>query len=131
MTSLQKYLWPFEGMYHLDNYLRESDKLDSSSGFPKWEQWVDEDKLIVQFLVAGYPRESFTISAQQERLTIEAKKTDKQEKSKFAGRSFKQTLQDPHGQWDFASACVEHKDGILRLEVPIRAEAQTKLLTIK
>jgi HSP20 family molecular chaperone IbpA len=133
MTLPQKYIWPFDALYHLDDYIRTLDKSDSG-GFPKWEQWVEGEnnsKLVIQFLIAGYPRECINVSAQADRLTISADKAPKHALSRFAGRSFKQTLQDAHGCWDFTRADVEYKDGILRLEVPLREEAQTKALVIR
>jgi HSP20 family molecular chaperone IbpA len=131
MTSRQRFIWPFEGLYHLDDYLRELDKTDGSQGFPKWEQWVEDNNLVIQFLVAGYSREDFSVYAQQDKITVEAQKAQKQKNSRFAGRAFKQSLQDPHGCWDFQSADITYKNGILKLVIPMKKESNSHKLTIR
>lgn len=129
--TLQKYIWPFEGMHYLDDYLNTLDKMSGDHGFPKWEQWIDDDWLVVQFLVAGYSKEDFSIEAQSDSITVEARKTQKHPKSKFAGRAFKQSLKDVHGKWNFNEADISYENGILKIEVPMKKEAHSHKLKIR
>ena len=100
---------------------------------PKWEQWTSDDKLYIRFLLAGYPKESLSIEAFEDKLTVKAERVSPEPKpllSNLACRGFRQEFYCTTAQWDLVKAETSYKDGLLLISIPLKEKCKGKLLTI-
>lgn len=96
---------------------------------PNTEQYIENDKLVVELSLAGVSREMLSVEENNEELTIRA---DKWEGARgLAGRGFKTHLVDMKKNWDFKNIDATFTNGILRLVIPPRAEKPPNMVKIK
>jgi HSP20 family molecular chaperone IbpA len=139
MTSLQHFfspVWPYQELSRIEDLFYDLDKTGLfSSGFPKWEQFINdkdnEKVLVIQFILAGYPKDKLSVEVFGDKIVISAKKIDDGDCGRFARRAFKKEFHDTHGCWDFDKSTSTYIDGILKLEIPQREAKKGKLLEIK
>lgn len=102
-----------------------------SSDHPRYEQWVEGNKLFIEFALAGYKKENLYIEQVDDLLVVGAKKQEDKSTRRLAARSFKVKFTNPRGQWNFNKIIAIYEDGILKLEVPLVESKQPTQITIQ
>ena len=106
-----------------------------SAGFPVTDLYTENDKLIFEFALAGYQKESIGIETEDDKLTVfvDAKEplyTDrKYYQSKIARRNFKVSYAIPI-QYDLSEVVALFDNGILKVVLPKRQESMKKQISI-
>lgn len=90
---------------------------------------------VMEFALPGFTKEDLDVSVVDNILTIDAEKRDEEEKTEVEGRtyvcrrlakrSFKNSYKLPSAA-DIEHIDVQMKDGMLRIAVPLKEEAQRK-----
>ena len=94
------------------------ENLFHSNDHPRYEQWIENDKLFIQFALAGYKKQNLFVEQTGELLSVGAKKQVEEKERRLAARAFTVKFTNPKGQWDFGKVVATYKDGLLLLEVP-------------
>ena len=102
-----------------------------NTGYPKYEQYIDGDTLVMRFALAGVPKDAISVEANETEIIVKSDKVNKDEKSQFASRSFVKEFRDVTGRWDFYKADVEYINGMLTIRIPPKANTKIKQLKVK
>lgn len=91
-----------------------------TKGFPKGGVSLDKDgNAVIQLALAGYSKDSLSISVEDNRLVISAEKQEGDEDGAlFARRAFTKEFPNFTHEWDLKAAEATYKDGLLRVVVP-------------
>jgi HSP20 family protein len=108
----------------------------SNTGFPVTDLYTENDKLIFEFALAGYTRDSINIHTEDDKLIVGAdedhieKPDRKYYQSRIAKRNFKVYYAIP-SQYNLGSIDAKFEDGVLTIIIPKREESIKKLIDIK
>jgi HSP20 family molecular chaperone IbpA len=103
----------------LDLFDQTAQNLALSRGFPKGGMFVEDGKLNIEFVLAGYKREQLSVVVEDNKMIISADKCEGDDKKHWrASRAFKQTFSNFDQQWNLQNAEVTFEDGLLRVIVP-------------
>lgn len=104
--------------------------LKTSETFPKFQTKVTDEHLVIQFALAGFPRDKLNIEVRGDVITVKGDKVD-DDSNLFAGRAFTWSRRDVQGIWNFDQSEVKYEDGMLTIKAPKKEELKPKLLEIK
>ena len=125
----------FRGFFDaLDVYNPTTQTLSIRKGFPKGDIFLDKDgNRVIELALAGYSKEQLSVTVEDGKLTVAAKKCEGDEESRtLARRAFTQTFSNLGKDFNLEKAEVSYKDGLLRIIVPKEQEvAEIKELEIK
>lgn len=130
---------PFESIFPadiFDDFWERFDTRKVNQGFPKYDQYVDGGRQIIEVALAGYAKEQLSVEVDGNTLTIAANKIEdngKNENRVIARRSFSKRFTDPTKAWDLNAADISFVDGLLKVVIPPTKpiEAAKKVLQIK
>jgi HSP20 family molecular chaperone IbpA len=108
-----------------------SDFASCTKGFPRYEQWVEDDKLVMEFMLAGYRRESLHVDEDGDTLHVWGEKQEGSQSKLRAQRSFSVRLHNSQGTWNLKKLWAKYEDGILRLEIPRSDSKKARSITIQ
>lgn len=106
-----------------------------SAGFPVTDLYTEDDKLVFEFALAGYQKDSIGIETEDDKLTVfvDAKEAingnRKYYQSRIARRNFKVSYAIPI-QYDLSEVVASFEDGILKVMLPKRSESMKKQILI-
>lgn len=123
-------IWPLFAPCELEKMLFERIK-EPDTGFPRAEIKVDNEneQLIIQLALAGYPKDALTIEVADNVITVKANKIENSDHL-FAGRAFTWSRYDANNIWDFDNSEVKYEDGMLTIKTLKREKLKAKLLKI-
>lgn len=107
-----------------------------STGFPVTDLYTENDKLIFEFALAGYKKDSIAIETEDDKLTVfttadySAVENRKYYQSKIAKRNFKVSYAIPI-QYDLSEVVATFEDGILKVVLPKRLESMKKQIELR
>jgi HSP20 family molecular chaperone IbpA len=101
----------------------------AEGGFPKAEMKATDEHLIIQFALAGYPKDKLNVEVSGSVVTVKGDKVEDEE-NLFAGRAFTWSRRDARNIWNFSESEVKYEDGMLTIKTPKREELKPKSLKI-
>jgi len=120
----------FHGAGNFDSLLRKS-----TQGYPVADIYRDETgQTVMEFALAGFSKENLSVEVKPEDKSItvraETNEGDEEESSRrIARRSFQKTYINYDNNLDLSESVASYENGLLRIIVPTRPEAQP--LTVK
>jgi len=114
------------------NLLRQS-----TQGYPVADIYRTEDgDTVMEFALAGFSKEDLSVEVKPDKrsVTVRAKADSGEEDGsnrRIARRSFEKTYVNYDNNLDLASVSADFENGLLRVVVPPRAEAQPVVVEIK
>ena len=109
----------------------------TTSGYPVADIYREESgDTVIEFALAGFSKEDLSIEIKPEKnsITVSAlteNAGDRPRPRRVARRNFSKTYVNYDNNLDLRSATAEFENGLLRLVVPTRAEAQPLTIDIK
>tara|TARA_B100000287_G_scaffold389113_2_gene398919 strand:+ start:393 stop:818 length:426 start_codon:yes stop_codon:yes gene_type:complete len=107
----------------------------TTEGYPVTDIYDDNDgNTIMEFALAGFTKEELSIEVRPEDSTITVKASSDSSSDlpkRIARRSFEKTYINYDSHLDLKSTMAEYKNGLLRVKVPPRAEAQSVKVDIE
>lgn len=106
--------------------------------FPPMNLWIKEETkdVLLEFAIAGIPKENISINTEGDYLNFEIKKSDvskegfKLIKKSLSNASVKNRYYFPSSKYNLANIKADLKDGILKVFIPAREETKPKLIEI-
>lgn len=120
--------------FDLDSYNPVNGSWKMTKGFPKGDLFFNEEgHAVIELGLAGYEREQLSVTANNNRLTISAKKCDEEGASKprtLARRAFTEEVVFSK-EFDLSNTEVTYKNGLLRIVVPKVQRSESSIVDIE
>ena len=108
----------------------------STNGYPLTDIYSDEDgNSVIEFALAGFTKEQIKVQVNDDqKLTVSVESSenvDENQQRNIARRSFQKTFVDASRQYDLSAANISFLNGLLKIVVPKREEAEAVYLEVK
>lgn len=108
----------------------------TTQGYPVADIYQDEGQTVLEFALAGFSKEDLSVEIKPEKNSITVSAANSldegtRENRRVARRSFSKTYVNYDNNLDLLSSTADFKNGLLRLTIPKKIEAQPLSIEIK
>ena len=108
----------------------------TTQGYPVADIYQDEGQTVLEFALAGFSKEDLSVEIKPEKNSITVSASNSldegtRENRRVARRSFSKTYVNYDNNLDLLSSTADFKNGLLRLTIPKKIEAQPLSIEIK
>ena len=108
----------------------------TTQGYPVADIYQDEGQTVLEFALAGFSKEDLSVEIKPEKNSITVSASNSldegtRENLRVARRSFSKTYVNYDNNLDLLSSTADFKNGLLRLTIPKKIEAQPLSIEIK
>tara|TARA_R110000824_G_scaffold181438_2_gene362196 strand:- start:383 stop:775 length:393 start_codon:yes stop_codon:yes gene_type:complete len=120
-----------------DNFFQDFGTLQRKTvqGYPVADIFTNEEgNTVLEFALAGFDKNDLNVDVKPEKqtITVSALAENGEDNSRrIARRSFTKTYVNYDNNLDLANAAASYENGLLTIEIPLRAEVQPTSIEIK